>query len=181
MTFSLENTVALLSRTPASLDALLRGLPDEWTLRNEGGKSWAVFEVVGHLIHCDLGNWVTRAKRILDFGESKPFKPLDREGQRRTIEGKRMEQLLDEFALARAESLAELSALHLQPADFERRGTHPAFGPVTLSQLIATWAAHDLTHLHQISRVLAVQYREAVGSWARFLGVMHCEGHSEQA
>ena len=174
----LENTIALLARTPATLNALLRDMPENWTLRNEGEKTWNPFEVVGHLIHGERTDWMGRAKMILEHGETKTFVPFDRWGMQREIENKSLNQLLDEFARVRSHNLDELRALNLRPADLERKGRHPDFGPVTLSQLLATWAAHDLTHLHQISRTMAHQYREAVGPWSVFLGVMKCAGHS---
>lgn len=175
---NLQDTILLLSRTPAALDALLRDLPETWTLRNEGEKTWSAFDVLGHLIHGERTDWMPRAKMILQFGESKAFEPFDRWAQERESRGKSLAQLLDEFARLRSESLNELRALNLKPEDLERRGHHPALGAVTLSQLLATWAAHDLTHLHQISRVMAHQYREAVGPWSPYLGVLHCAGHS---
>jgi hypothetical protein len=181
MDHDLEMTMALLSRTPAALNAQLRDLPGFWTLRNEGENTWSAFEVVGHLVHGERTDWIPRAKRILEFGESRPFEPFDRFAQVKESEGKSLPQLLGEFELLRAENLAELRALNLQPADLDRRGRHPALGPVTLSDLLAAWAAHDLTHLHQIARIMAHQYRDAVGPWARFLGVLQCTGHSEAA
>ena len=176
---NLGHTVALLERTPAALNELLRRLPAEWTERNEGGDSWNACEIVAHLSHGERTDWMPRVKHLLEFGESRPFVPFDRLGQRRAMEGKSMAELLDEFALLRAGSLQELRAMGLSAADLERRGAHPALGPVTMSELLAAWAAHDLSHLHQISRVLAFQYREAVGPWTKFLGVMQCGGHSE--
>ncbi|MGD0348357.1 MAG: DinB family protein [Terracidiphilus sp.] len=181
MGHELENTIALLERTPAALDALLRGLPEAWTESNEGGNTWNVSTVIAHLIHCEDEDWMPRARHILHAGESEPFAPLDREGHVRFGRGKTLAQLLDEFARARTKSLDELRALKLTQQDLGRRGRHPALGSVTLSELLATWAAHDLTHLHQISRIMAHQVREAVGPWARFLGVMQCAGHSEAA
>jgi hypothetical protein len=178
MAHKLDETISLLARTPAALDALLRDLPETWTLRNEGENTWSAFNVVGHLIHGDRTDWIPRARMILQFGETRAFEPFDRWGQARESEGKSLGQLLDEFARLRRESLAELRALNLRPQDLARRGRHPALGVVTLSELLATWAAHDLTHLHQISRVMAHQYREAVGPWNAYLGVMHCAGHS---
>jgi hypothetical protein len=178
MAQNLEETVALLARMPGALDALLRGLPDTWTMGNEGKGTWTPSDVVAHLIHAEREDWIPRARVILQFGESRPFPPFDREGNFRESRSKTLDDLLDEFAAARAESLHSLSALNLQPADLEKKGLHPALGVVTLSQLLATWAAHDLTHLHQISRVMALQHREAVGPWSKFLGVMHCAGHS---
>ena len=178
MEHNLEYTILLLSRTPAALNTLLRDLPEEWTHRNEGEDSWSAFGIVGHLIHGDRTDWIPRARMILESGETKPFEPFDRMGQIRDSEGKSLPQLLDEFTRLRAEKLGELRSLNLQPTDFARRGLHPVLGLVTLSQLLATWAAHDLTHLHQISRVMAYQYRDAVGPWEKYLGVMHCNGHS---
>jgi hypothetical protein len=179
MNQSLDYTVAVLERTPGALDELLRGLPPEWTERNEGGETWNAREIVAHLSHGERADWIPRVKHLLEFGETKPFPPFDRLGQRREMEGKPTAQLLEEFTRLRAASLEELRELNLSAAGLERRGVHPALGVVTLAQLLATWAAHDLNHLHQVSRVMAHQYREAVGPWSRFLGVMHCDGHGE--
>jgi len=183
MEHNLDHTISLLTRTPAALNALLRDLPETWIFRNEGEstrgeRSWSAFDVVGHLIHADRTDWMPRAKTIMQFGEAQPFASFDRLGHEREIQGKSLGQLLDEFARVRSESLDELRALNLRPEDLERRGRHPALGVVTLSELLATWAAHDLTHLHQISRIMAHQYREAVGPFRAFLGVMQCGGHS---
>lgn len=179
MAHNLEDTVALLARTPAALDALLRDLPESWTRRNEGGNTFTAFDIVGHLIHGERTDWMSRAKMILRDGESREFEKFDRRAQERESRGRSLPELLDEFRRLRAENLGELRAMHLTPPDLERRGKHPALGTVTLSQLLATWAAHDLTHLHQLSRVLAHQYREAVGPWSAYLGVMRCQGHSD--
>jgi len=176
--FKLDDTIALLSMTPAALDALLRNLPETWIHRREGGESWTAFEVVGHLIHGERTDWMPRARMILQHGESRPFDAFDRGGHEREIQGKSIGLLLDEFARAQSENLTALRSLNLQPGDFARRGMHPALGGVTLSQLLATWAAHDLTHIHQISRIMAYQYRDTVGPWSAYLGVMHCNGHS---
>jgi hypothetical protein len=178
MEHNLDRTISLLSRTPAALDTFLRDLPEEWTSRNEGEGTWSVFDVVGHLIVGERTDWMVRTMVILNSGESKPFEKFDRWAQVRERQGKSLGQLLDEFARLRSENLRELRALNLQPADLLRKGRHPELGVVTLSNLLATWAAHDLTHLHQISRVMAYQYREAVGPWTKYMGVMQCAGHS---
>ena len=174
----LQEATALLAQTPSAFDALLRGLPATWTSRNEGAGTWAPIEIVAHLIHAERTDWMPRARMILQFGDTQKFEPFDRLAQVRESQGKSLGQLLDEFARLRSENLAELRALHLKPDDFARRGRHPALGVVTLSELLATWAAHDLTHLHQISRIMAYQYREAVGPWRAYLGVLKCAGHS---
>jgi DinB superfamily len=178
MAHDLQNTVSLLKRTPAALDAFLRDLPEIWTFRHEGEGTWSVFDIVGHLIHAEHTDWLPRARTILQSGEARTFEPFDRRGHIQQTQGKSLEQLLDEFAHARSESLDQLNALQLSRDDLARRGRHPAFGVVTLSELLATWAAHDLNHLHQISRVMAHQYRETVGPWSAYLGVMQCAGHS---
>lgn len=178
MSQTLAQTIALLEKTPSTLDALLRDLPDEWTRANEGANTWSAYDVVGHLSHGERSEWMARAKMILEFGETRTFERFDRQAQGRESRGRTLGELLDEFATARSKNLDELRALNLQPRDLERRGRHPVFGPVTLGQLLATWAAHDLTHLHQLSRVMAHQCRDAVGPWSVYLGVLQCSGHS---
>jgi hypothetical protein len=181
MNFDLEHSVALLARTPAALDLLLRGLPDAWASAAEGENTWTPIDVVAHLLYTEQVNWMPRVKHILAFGESQPFPPFKRSGHLDQYEGKSLAQLLDQFAQSRAQSLSDFRALNLRPADFEKPGQHPAFASVTLAQLIAAWTIHDLTHLHQLTRVLAHQYREAVGPFQKFLGVLQCSGHSAPA
>ncbi len=177
---SLPHTISLLAHAPAALNALLRDLPDEWTHSNEGDSTWTAIDVVGHLISGERTDWLPRARIILQYGESRTFEPFDMHGHVREIEGKSLSQLLDEFADLRTNNLFELRAWKLQPADLDKRGIHPSQGVVTLSQLLATWGAHDLTHLHQLSRILAYQYRDAVGPWSQYLGVLQCQGHSSK-
>jgi DinB superfamily len=181
MSQDLQQTIALLTRTPAVLDALLRDMPDAWTLSNEGENTWSAFDVVGHLIEADRTNWIPRAHVILESGDSRPFPAFDRTKHRKEIEGKSLGELLEIFARVRSECLDQLRALNLKPADLDRRGQHPSLGTVTLSQLLGTWATHDLTHLHQITRVMGYQYREEVGPFCKFLGVLKCGGHSDAA
>lgn len=176
--FSLPEATALLARTPATLNAMLRGLPDLWTRSNEGPNTWSAFDIVGHLIVGERTDWMPRVRILLDHGEARPFDPFDRFAQSKQTQGQSLETLLDDFASLRKENLAALDNLNLTTEDLPRRGTHPAFGAVTLSELLATWTIHDLTHLHQLSRVMAHQYREAVGPWSAYLGVLHCAGHS---
>jgi hypothetical protein len=177
MDFDLEQAIVLLSRTPPALNALLRDLPQTWTLANEGDRTWSPFDIVGHLIHGERTDWMPRARMIVKHGESRAFEPFDRLAQEQESQGKSLEELLDEFARLRYENLDALRAMNLQSEDFDRRGRHPALGLVTLSQLLATWAVHDMTHLHQLARVMAYQYREVVGPWSAYLGVLHCQGH----
>jgi len=178
MEHNLQHTMALLTRTPVALNALLRDLPETWTFRNEGESTWSAFDVVGHLIHGERTDWMPRARMILQSGEAQTFEPFDRWGHVRESQGRSLGQLLGEFGGLRSGNLSELRALNLRQEDLERRGRHPTLGVVTLSELLATWAAHDLTHLHQISRVMAHQYRGAVGPWSAYLGVLRCVGHS---
>lgn len=176
---TLERTMAVLERTPAAVDALLRGLPDAWTRSHEGEATWSAFDVVVHLINCEKTNWVPRARSIVESkdGEVREFPPFDRFGEIRESQSKPLGELLETWAALRVENLRRLREWNLSAEQLEMRGKHPVFGEVTLGELMATWAAHDLDHLHQISRVMAHQYREAVGQWREFMGVMKCEGH----
>lgn len=173
MQFEIRDAVAVLSRTPATLAALLDSLPDGWTRSNEGGETWSPFDVVGHLIHGEQTDWMPGLCIILEHGPSRPFDPFDRFAQFAASKGKSLHQLLDEFATLRARNLRELEALHLTPADLRKQGTHPALGTVTASELLATWAVHDLDHIVQISRTVAKQYRDQVGPWGAYLSVLH--------
>lgn len=170
--FAVDEAIAILARTPAVLAAMLRGLPDGWIGANEGGDTWTPFDVVGHLIHGDRTDWLPRAKTILDAGEARPFEPFDREAQFAASQGRSLTSLLDEFAIVRQSSLIDLASLRLSDADLDRRGLHPALGVVTLRQLLATWVAHDLDHIIQVSRVLARQYADEVGPWRAYLRVI---------
>ncbi len=176
--FSLAETTAVLTRTPPTLSALLRAMPNVWVRSNEGKDTWSAYDIMGHLIAGERTDWMPRLRIILEHGEARPFDPFDRLAQFKEPQEYSLEQRLDEFARLREENLADLQALNLQPKDFARRGTHPSLGVVTVSQLLATWAVHDLTHLHQLSRVMANQYRETVGPWSAYLGVLKCAGHS---
>jgi hypothetical protein len=176
--FSLDEAIAVLTRTPATLNALLRGLPSIWVRCREGKDTWSAFDIVGHLIFGERTDWMPRVRIILENGEARPFDPFDRFEQLKEGQGRSLEQLLDDFARLRRENLAALQALNLQYEDLARRGRHPALGVVTLSELLATWAVHDLTHVHQLSRVMAHRYRDAVGPWSAYLGVLQCNGHS---
>jgi hypothetical protein len=170
--FALDEAIEMLTRTPAVVATLLRGLPDRWTNAHEGGETWSPFDIVGHLIHGEEADWLARARIIIEHGESKPFTPFDRRAQFEASHGKTLGQLLDEFATLRAQRLRELAAMQLTEADLDRRGQHPVFKTVTLRQLLATWVAHDLDHIVQISRVLATQYSDEVGPWRAYLRVI---------
>lgn len=179
MEFRVEEAVAVLTRTPAALDALLRGMPDIWVHRNEGKDTWSPFDILGHLIVGERTDWMPRVRILLAHGEARPFDPFDRFAQLKGGQDKSLGQLLDDFAALRKENLIGLRKVDLlQAGVLTRTGKHPALGVVTLAELLATWAVHDLTHLHQLSRVMAHQYRQAVGPWSAYLGVLQCTGHS---
>lgn len=171
MPFDLDAAMAVLRRTPATLDALLRGLPEQWARATEGPETWSPFDVLGHLIHGEETDWIPRARIILSEGERRPFEPFDRFAQMATSKGRTLEDLLDEFRRLRAENLETLVSWNLGVTDLERHGRHPELGIVTLRHLLATWVAHDLGHLGQIARVMAKQYAEAVGPWKAYMSV----------
>ena len=172
MDFDLTTGTAVLERTPATLRAMLAGLPSAWTDATEGPETWSAYVIVGHLIHGERTDWIPRARIILDQGPERRFTPYDRFAQLRESQGKSLAELLDQFATLRAENLATLCGWRLTAAQLALPGEHPELGPVTLSQLLATWVAHDLGHIAQTARVLAKQYREAVGPWRAYLPVL---------
>jgi hypothetical protein len=176
MEFDLEAALPVLDRTPRTLRALLEGLPREWTDADEGPDTWSPWVVVGHLIHGERTDWIPRARIILARGDDRRFAPYDRFAQFEESKGKSMAQLLDELEALRADNLATLRGWNLGDAELALEGVHPAFGAVTLRQLLATWVAHDLGHLVQVSRVMARQYREAVGPWVEYLSVLRDQG-----
>ncbi len=169
--FSLARTLEVLERTPAVLHALLHGLSDDWTEHNEGPGTWTPSEVVGHLIHGERAHWMARVQRCLS-ADDKAFAPFDRQAHLEESAGKSLPQLLAEFEALRKRNLAALVALEITGAQLEDIGLHPGLGEVRLREVLAAWAAHDLAHIGQISRVLARQYREAVGPWRANLRVM---------
>lgn len=173
--FDLIDGPALLARTPAVLDAWLRGLPESWLQCEEGPGTWNAVEVLGHLIEGEVHDWMPRVRHVLEHGEAVAFPPFDRFSQDRR-EARTVEQMLDEFAGRRRESLAELAGLGFGVADLARRGRHPEFGLVTLGQHLATWVVHDLTHVTQVARVMARRYGEAVGPWRAYLRVVRDGG-----
>jgi hypothetical protein len=173
--FVMSEGVAILERTPATLDTLLRGLPDGFVFAHEGGESWSPFDVIGHLIHGEETDWIPRVRIILEHGEGRAFDKFDRFAQADTTKGRSLASLLDEFATLRQTNLRALTALHVTDADLDRKGKHPALGTVTLRQLLATWVAHDLDHVMQITRVLGRQYSDEVGPWRAYLRVISGE------
>ena len=172
MKFDPNLAIQILEQTPKTLRTMLENLSPQWIRENEGPDTWSPFDVVGHLIHGEITDWIPRAQIILGDGEDKTFAPFDRFAQFRESEGKTLHQMLSEFEWLRAKNLEVLRAFKLTESTLDREGIHPAFGKVTLRQLLSTWVAHDLGHIAQIARVMAKQYKEAVGPWIEFLPVL---------
>ena len=172
MEFELAHAIEVLRRTPATLNALLRDLPEPWLVQNEGPETWSPYDVIGHLIHGDETDWIPRAQIILEYGETKAFEPFDRVAMFAESKGKSVVELLDTFAQLRAEKLRELQSMNLTSDLLDKRGRHPELGVVTLKQLLSTWVVHDLGHIRQVVRVMSKQYSEAVGPWRAYLSIL---------
>ena len=172
MNFVFEDALPVLTRTPAVLRGLLADLPDAWIRGTEGPDTWSPFDVVGHLIHGERTDWIVRTEVLLTNGETRAFTPFDRFAQFEASRDKTLHQLLDTFAELRAANLIRLESFRLTPLDFERRGRHPELGPCTLGELLATWVAHDLSHIAQIARVMGRQYTDSVGPWQAYLPML---------
>jgi hypothetical protein len=172
MEFNLDQGTEILRCTPATLNSLLRPLSDNWILQNEGPQTWSPFDIVGHLIHGEETDWLPRVRIILEHGESRPFDPFDRFAMFEKSRGRSLSELLDRFESLREKNLKALKEMNLTPDMLQQRGMHPELGIVTLSQLLSTWVVHDLGHIGQIVRVMAKQYKEAVGPWQEYLPIL---------
>jgi len=172
MEFELAQAIEVLKRTPATLNSLLRDLPEPWLVQNEGPETWSPYDVIGHLIHGEETDWIPRAKIILEHGEARAFEPFDRVAMFAESKRKTLAQLLDTFTQLRTENLRELQAMNLTSDLLNKRGRHPALGVVTLRQLLSTWVVHDLGHIRQVVRVMSKQYRDAVGPWKAYLSIL---------
>ena len=172
MDFELPTGIGILERTPATLRAMLTGLSPEWTAATEGPETWSPYDVVGHLIHGERTDWIPRARIILAQGDDRRFTPYDRFAQFRESKGKTLPNLLDEFEELRRENMLTLKGWALGEEQMRLAGEHPAFGNVTLRQLLAAWVVHDLGHVVQTARVMAKQYCEAIGPWREYLQVV---------
>lgn len=173
MEFELDKAKEVLQRTPATLNALLNDLPSDWVLANEGPETFSPYDVIGHLIEGEENDWIPRARIILEQGEARPFDKFDRFAMYEKSRGKSLSELLAEFEQLRGESLRQLDEMNLTPELLQKRGSHPALGVVTLSQLLSAWVVHDLGHIRQIVRVMAKQYREAIGPWTTYLTIVN--------
>lgn len=172
MTFDISPSIEILSRTPATLEALLNGLSASWLMNNEGEHTWSPYDIVGHLIHGEKTDWMPRARIILSNLADKTFVPFDRFAQKNEDQNKPIEALLQEFSALRTANLKELKALPINEIELAKTGIHPELGEVRLKELLSTWVVHDLGHISQISRVMAKQYKTEVGPWKAYLGIL---------
>jgi hypothetical protein len=172
MQYQSDQAIEMLSRTPTMLQALLNGLPEVWTRSSAGPGTWSACDVVGHLLHGEQTDWIVRARIILEHGQAQPFEPFNRTAMFEQHQGDSLERLLDAFAGARRQNLETLRGLNITPDQLVLKGTHPALGTVTLSQLLSAWVVHDLNHIGQIVEVMARQYAEAVGPWSAYLAIV---------
>jgi hypothetical protein len=171
--YSLEKSYEILDRTPVVLKTLLAGLNENWIINNEGPETFSPYDVIGHLIHGEKTDWTARTKMILEFGATKTFVPWDRFAQYEESKGKTLQQLLSGFEAIRKENMIWFKSLNLTEADLDKKGLHPKLGEVTLRNLLATWVVHDLTHIAQITRVMAKQYKEEMGPWPEFFRILN--------
>ena len=172
MKFELDKAFEVLERTPGVLSTLLNGLSKEWTHKNEGGESWSAYDIVGHLIHGELTDWIPRTQIILQKGENPIFEPFDRFAQNKNSKGKSLAELLVKFYDLRIQNVKMLKSLTISNQQLDWKGIHPEFGEVTLRQLLSTWVAHDLNHLAQIMRIMAKQFKEDTGPWTSYLPIL---------
>jgi hypothetical protein len=172
MKFDLDKSIEILERTPKVIENMLKGLSEDWVVHNEGPDTWSPYDIVGHLIHGEKTDWITRVDIILSDNPDKKFATFDRLAQFRESKGKTLQMLLDEFKTLRKKNIIKLRLKEIDSTDLSLKGIHPAFGKVTLKQLLSTWIVHDLNHIAQISRVMSKQYKTEVGHWIEYLPIL---------
>ena len=172
MEFNIKDAIPILKRTPRVVSELLKNLPDGWIYQNEGGETWSAYDVIGHYIHGEKTDWIPRMQIILGDGD-KHFIPFDRFAQFRDSQGKSLQQLLDEFTSLRKNNIKALKSFLFNEEIMNKKGIHPQFGEVSVKELLASWVVHDLTHINQITRVMAKQYEDAVGPWRAYMGILN--------
>lgn len=172
MNFNLEEAIEVLERTPGTLEVLLAGLSPGWLQCNEGEGTWNPSQVIGHLIEGEKNDWIPRLEMIFREGESRAFPPFDRFAHLNENPERTAEEKLREFKALRLENIDKLKNLVSSEAQFELTGLHPDFGSVKLRELLSTWVVHDFTHINQITRTMAERYRDDVGPWKAYLGVL---------
>lgn len=172
MHFDLDLSLNVLGRTPGTLQALLDGVGEPWIRGTEGPETFSPFDVVGHLIDGEETDWIPRARIILARGADPRFEPYDRFRHRTRNEGRSLASLLEELARLRSANLEQLRSWRLTAVELDLPGNHPSLGRVTLQQLLAAWVVHDLGHVAQVARVMAKQYRDAIGPWEAYLPVV---------
>lgn len=173
MEFSLDQSIEILERTPNILDAYLNQISEDWLRHNEGENTWSPYDIAGHLVFGEKTDWMARIKIILNDSENKLFEPFDRFAQQNEDQNRPVSALIEEFRSLRNANLKELKSLNIQQSDYSRIGLHPAFGQVTLAQLISSWVVHDLGHIAQISRVMSKQYKTEVGPWVEYMSILN--------
>jgi len=172
MNFKIDKAIEILERTPLTIETLLKGISPEWLKNNEGKNTWSPYEIVGHLIHGEKTDWIPRAMIILSNSENKTFEPFDRFAQMKENQEKTIEELLEEFKQLRNENLEKLVSLQINNSHLTKKGIHPELGEVNLKELLSCWVVHDLGHISQITRVMAKQYKDEVGAWEEYLGIL---------
>ena len=172
MDFNLNHSVLILEKTPEVINAMLQNIPEPWAYNNEGKDTWSPFDIIGHLVHGEHTDWIPRAKIILSDQAQKNFEPFDRFAQFENSKNKSLETVLQEFQQLRKLNIEQLKAFHLTEEQLQLTGNHPELGTVTLQQLLATWVVHDLSHIHQITRVLAKNYTDQVGPWVQYISII---------
>ena len=173
MRFDLHKSIEILERTPLVIEGMLKGVSEEWTSKNEGPDPWSVYDVIGHLVHGEKTDWITRMEIILSESSKKKFTPFDRFAQLKDSRGKSLQVLIEEFKSLRKKNIVKIKLKRIDSNDLLKRGIHPEFGPVTLKQLLSTWVVHDLNHIAQIARVMSKQYKTEVGPWSEYLPILN--------
>jgi hypothetical protein len=166
-TLSVPDVRDSLAHAPRIIEGLIAGAPRDALTWREADGAWTPVEVLAHLADAEVTNWLPRVERILAGGGA--FPPFARDAGFSRFRDWTAEALVGEFGQRRRANLAALDRAGLTAAHLGLTGVHPEFGTVTLEQLLATWAAHDLSHIAQLSRIFTRAFGRHVGPWAQYL------------
>ena len=159
---TLDEAIATLRATPATLRALFAGASDD-ALVTPGPEGWSPRDVLAHLLSINGPAFVDRIGIIVG-GDNATVPNVD-EDQALASSGHReraVDDLLGRFAVERAEALQQLD--RLTPPDYARSGQHSVAGAITVGEIVHHLAYHDLLHTRQICALLLAPIEASRGA-----------------
>jgi FMN phosphatase YigB (HAD superfamily) len=144
--------LAVLRSTPAAVATITRSFPSNHWTRKPAPAEWSMTEIICHLRDVERAVNIPRIRKIL--AEENPFlagEDTDQWVADHKCSDQDGAKILDDFVLARKETISLLSALR---AEWSRTARHAIFGTTTLLELVGIIAGHDRVHIQQIWKTI---------------------------